>query len=177
MTSKLTFGLIPVKDKKLSDIGLEMNILEISTVYPDGEMDILAIGQNVFELIEFQEKISDKLYPGGKVNELREINDVDLILLEKVIINVKRLYKSMNIKVDLPEINSDFSIYDIAHKVGFNTSQEIDLLGIRSEVERLKYTLDHLDTLIPVVTQTDELRNKIKMNGHIKNTLPPDFTI
>jgi len=40
MANELSFGIVTVLDKKLSDIGTEMEILEISHIYGDGKMDI-----------------------------------------------------------------------------------------------------------------------------------------
>lgn len=175
--NELFFGIVPVMEKKLADIGTEMEITEVVHVYPDGKMDISTKGHGPFELLEFQEKIEDKLYPGGEVKLLEDVDDSNLMLQTQVFERIKRLYKAMNMNLSLPEPDYAFRIYNIAHKIGLNTSQEIELLRIRSEVDRLSYVKDHLDNLIPVVSQMEELRNRVRMNGHFKNALPPDFEL
>lgn len=177
MANELSFGIVPVLDKKLSDIGTEMEILEISHIYGDGKMDIRTKAGKAFHLLEFQEKIEDKLYPGGEVELLSDIDDSNLLLLGKVFDHIKKLYKSMKMPISLPVADYGYRIYSIAHKIGLNTSQEIELLRTRSEVERLEYVLDHLKSLILIVGQMEEMRNKVKMNGHFKDALPPDFEL
>ncbi len=177
LDNNLSFGIIPVNEKRLAVIGTEMQITEVVHVYPDGKMDIRCKGLNTFRLIAFQEKIEDKLYPGGEVEVLEEEKDTQLKLQVELFKLVSTLYTSMNMPIDMPTPHDDFLIYDIAHKLGLNTDQEIELLQIRSEKARLTYVLDHLHKLIPVVTQMEELRHKVQMNGHFKDVLPPDFEI
>jgi len=177
LTNDLSFGIIPVTERKLLDIGTEMEISEIVHAYPDGKMDISTKGLKAFNLIEFNEKISDKLYPGGEIERLEDIDDTNLLLLTRVFDKIQNLYSAMGMQINLPEPDFGFSIYSIAHKIGLNTDQEIDLLRIRSEGERLEYVDGHLDKLIPVVSQMEEMRQKVKMNGHFKDALPPDFEL
>ena len=177
VSNELSFGIVTVIDKSLSEIGTEMKVTEVAHIYPDGKMDIVTRGQKVFELMDFQNKIEDKLYPGGEVHLQDDIDDSDLILLDELFTKVRKLYRSMNMKIQLPPVDYNFRIYEIAHKIGMNTEQELKLLGMRSEIERLKYGLNHLDDLIPVVTQMEQMRKRVQMNGHFRDALPPDFTI
>jgi Lon protease-like protein len=177
MDYDLSFGIVPVNNKKLADIGTEMDIIEIAHVYPDGKMDISTQGKSAFNLLSFQEKLDDKLYSGGEIELLTDIEDSNLLLLSRVFEAIQQLYKAMNMSIDLPEPNLGFQIYSIAHKIALNNQQELELLAIRNESERLEYVLAHLENMIPLVSQMEELRYKVKMNGHFKDALPPDFKI
>lgn len=173
----LSFGIITVFDKKLSETGTELVVSEVVHTYPDGKMDIVTKGLKAFNLLHFEEKISDKLYPGGEVELLEDIMDTQLLLQQKVFQQIAQLYKTMGMKISLPEPDYDYTIYTIAHKIGMTTMQELELLKIRSEVERLEYVHAHLDKLIPVVSQMEDMRNKVRMNGYFKDALPPDFKL
>ncbi len=177
IASDLNFGIVPVTDKKLHDIGTTVSIEEIVHAYPDGKMDISTMGLKAFELIDFSDKISDKLYPGGEIEELDDINDTNLLMQTKVFEKIEKLYMAMNMKISLPDPSFDYSIYEMSHKIGLSTTQEIELLGLRSELDRLEYIGAHLDKMIPVVNQMEEMRQKVQMNGHFKDALPPDFEL
>ena len=82
--NELSFGIIPVSEKKLVQIGTEMQIKEVVHVYPDGKMDIRTKGLNAFRLIAFQEKIEDKLYPGGEIEVLVDENDTEIEVQRKL---------------------------------------------------------------------------------------------
>ena len=177
VSKDILFGVVPVKNKQLHNMGTTVEIIEIVNTYADGKLDIRTKGISAFELADYKTEFPGKLYPGGEVVELEDIHDNDLSLLTKVLDLVNELYTLMSMKLDLPEANYDFKIYDLAHKVGLSIDQEMELLGIRSEIDRLKYVENHLNNLIPLVKQMETLKEKVRMNGHFKNALPPDLEI
>jgi len=171
----LTFGVTPVKDNNPISFGTEMEILEISHEYPDGKMDIKTKGKRKFKVDKFYSKAVDKLYPAGDVTFMEDDNTTEIIQVTKVVRLIEQLYGLMKMKIDTPEVSMDFRLYPIAHKIALNFDQEVALLKIHSEIERLEYVENHLKELIPVVTEMENLRKKIQMNGHFKNVIPPDL--
>lgn len=169
------FGIPPVRDNEPMAIGTSMLITEISQVYPDGKMDIKTEGIQAFKLIDYYSKMNDKLYPGGEVEMIEDDNTSDIVLAGRVINLIKELYALMKMKNEVPELTNEFRIGSIVHKVGLNYNQEIELLYLNSEVQRLEYVEKHLLRLIPIVGQMEELRKKIQMNGHFKNVIPPNL--
>jgi len=174
-SNDLTFGIPPVKDSQPLAFGTEMKILEISHQYPDGKMDIKTKGIRKFKIDKYYPKAPDKLYPAGDVTFVEDDNTTDIIQITKVVNLISELYGLMKMKVPVPEVSMDFRLYPIAHKIALNIEQEIELLNIHSEVERLEYVERHLKELIPVVTEMENLRKKVQMNGHFKNVIPPDL--
>jgi len=63
----------------------------------------------------------------------------------------------------------------VAHHIGFSTEQEYQLLATTSELERQEMVRDHLDTILPVVLETERLKERVRLNGHFKNLTPPNF--
>lgn len=173
----LSFGIIPVSDKALSDIGTEMRIDKIDHAYADGKLDIISYGMKSFDLLDFSEKLTDKLYPGGEIEYKVNFEQTDLVLQEKLFKLLKKLYSSMGMEIDLPMPGPDYKVFSNAHKIGLSVLQEIELLRLESEIERLKFVVYHLERILPVVIQMEEMRQKVKMNGHFKDAIPPDFKI
>jgi ATP-dependent Lon protease len=172
-----TFGIPPVIDSKPISIGTEMRIVDISHIYADGKMDIKSVGVNKFYLNEFHAIADEKLYPEGEVDIIVDKNATDIILQSRVVNLIEQLYTIMKMDIPVPIVSNDFRIYTIAHKIGLNMEQEIELLKIHSEIGRLEYVENHLVDFIPVVLEMENLRKKIQMNGHFKNVIPPDIKL
>ncbi len=172
-----SFGIPPVVDNKPSGVGTAMKILEISHAYPDGKMDIKTLGVQKFKIRKFFPRAKDKFYPGADVVMLPDNSETDIVKVGRVVELIQRLYETMRMNTPAPEVSMDFRIYSVAHKIGLNFEQEVELLNIHSEMERLEYIESHLMQLIPVVNEMEELRKKIQMNGHFKNVIPPDFEL
>jgi len=167
------FGIPPVRDNQPMSIGTAMIITEISHIYPDAKMDIKTKGIQAFKIHDFYNRMNGKLYPGGEIELIEDDNTSDIILAGKVIDLISELYSVMKMKNKVPELSNEFRIGSIVHKIGLDSNQEIEMLYLNSEIERLEYAERHLQKLIPIVTQMEELRKKIQMNGHFKNVIPP----
>lgn len=169
----IKFGIPTYKEEDNMTHGTEVELLQIVKSYPDGKMDVKTKGLRVFKLLDFNPKKKDKLYPEGDVKFLNNYHDPDLGMSSLILERVKILYEIMKIGKSLPKLNPEFSVYDIAHKIGLNLQQEKELLLMAYESHRQNYVLDHLNALIPVVTEMEAMRKKIQMNGHFKNITPP----
>ena len=69
----------------------------------------------------------------------------------------------------------DVWTFQLGHLAGLSTEQEYELLSTPSELERQVLMLEHLDSLIPMVKEMEELRRKAKLNGHFRRFSSPDF--
>src|SRR6185503_4214322 len=67
-TAKKSFGIPTVIENRMQDYGSLMQILEITTVHENGEMDIKTEGSKVFRILEVIKEVPDKLYSGAIVN-------------------------------------------------------------------------------------------------------------
>ena len=170
----MTFGIPPYINGEVKDIGTEIRLVSIEKVHQNGEMDIKTKGLGLFEINKFYNHAPERLYSGADVAPLEVNRSGDELLNEQIIENVKILFKLLNIRKPLPE-TLDFETYEIAHHVGFTIEQEYNFLCLRSEIERQNNMLRHLEKLIPVVRQMEQLQLKARMNGHFKNVIPPKF--
>ena len=59
--------------------------------------------------------------------------------------------------------------YDVAHHIGLSLQEEYDLLNLFDERQRQEYLKRHLAKVIPMVAEMEQLKVKIKLNGHFKN--------
>ncbi|MEL6719993.1 MAG: LON peptidase substrate-binding domain-containing protein, partial [Bacteroidota bacterium] len=158
--------------KRVQEYGTELKLVEIVKKYPDGKMDIKTKGVGVFRIEEFFSRAPSKLYAGAKIKRLEDHSQGNILLSAKIIERVEELFQLMNIKKEIPDAQN-FSTFRMGHHVGFSVEQEYELLCIKSEEDRQEYMLDHLRKLLPVVREMESLRQRVQMNGHFKDVIPP----
>lgn len=169
----ITFG-IPVLFNGKMTYGTEIELVEIAKKHENGSSDILCRGKRVFLLKNFTNPMEDKLYAGGEVKYFNNIYDGKLKQKEAVLALISELYDVMNVPV--PEINfEEFNSFTLAHKMGMSVVQEMELLHLIYESERLKYIKAHLKQIIPVIEEVNRTKEIIKMNGHFRSFDPLDF--
>jgi Lon protease-like protein len=171
----ITFGIPTVIERKLSGLATEVKLLSVDKRYANGEMDITTEGIRRAKVVAFEEKLQDRLYPGGEVEWLEEIWDSDEDLKSELYDYLNQLHEALGIQRQLINSPEEIVSFNLAHQVGFNLQQEVNLLKINHEGERLQFILAHLKEVIPVVRETERLKARAKLNGHYKNVLPPKY--
>lgn len=173
----MTFGVPPFESGMKMEIGTELELLEVVNKYPDGKMDISTKARRRFLINEFQLKTDSTLYPMGQVTYFEDDEEsiLDNSLKVEVQGYVNELLAILNIAIGV-EILRDFqNVFQIAHKIGLTFKQEIEILKLDSEYNRLHYILEHLKNFLPIVRQMNEMKTKIRLNGHFKNPPLPDL--
>jgi len=163
------FGIPVVQKDKSLRIGTTVKVVKIENQYPDGRMDLITRGLQSFIIKSYTDPIENKLYAGAEVEFLNYTDDSDFELNKKIISLIQDLYKVMKVNQEVTEDYITFRIYQVVHKIGLTPNQEIFLLELSSEQERQKFVLEHLQHLIPIVSNLELMKRKISMNGHFKN--------
>lgn len=168
-----TFGIPAFINNKLPGFGTEMHVTTLHKRYPDGRMDIKSKGIRIFRLVNFENPVPGKLYAGGDV-EFIETSDGYSDQSEQLIKLLDRLYELLQTEKDY-SIRSEYLSYKVAHKVGLSVEQEYELLTLPTETERQLYLMQHLHSVLPVVSEMERTKQRIRMNGHFKNLDPLSF--
>ena len=170
-----TFGIPTFINKKMR-YGTEMRLVRIVKRYPDGSCDIICRGERVFELLDFKEKLHNRLYAGGEVRFLTERVEEYSGSVNTTLLNAfKKFYKALD--VPFPNVpNEGFASYTLAHKAGLTLEQEYDLLQMKSETERSNFLVDHLSRMTTTLNAVNRTKELIALNGHFKHFDPLDFT-
>lgn len=174
-THGITFGVAPYIDEKVMPVGTEVRLEEVVRRYPTGESDIRAKAIGLFQLKEFFPRLDDRLYAGGEVDRMEFDYAEDLEINNQILYLARQLFSLLKVDRELPDDPSEFSTYSIAHHIGFDLEQEYQLLCTLNGRSRQALLLEHIERVIPVVKETEELRIKAKMNGHFKNLIPPEI--
>lgn len=166
---KKAFGIPTVIDSAMQDFGSLVHITEISKVYDNGEMDIKTQGEKVFRILEVIKNVPDKLYSGAIVTYPDNIKQGKKELMQKVMEGMRHLHELLKLDKDFKKADDEINSYDIAHHVGLSLEEEYELLGLLDEKQRQEYLKRHLAKTIPMVMGMEQLKEKIRLNGHFKN--------
>jgi len=164
-----SFGIPTVIDNKLQDHGTAVKVLEISKIYPDGEMDIRTQGQEVFRVLEVIRDIPDKLYSGAIVNYPPNNTRMVPGVLDQLMQSIHELHELLQVKKDMRIPGREPDAYAIAHHVGMSLQEEYELLCLFDERQRQEYLKRFLEKVLPTVAGMEQLKEKIRLNGHFKS--------
>lgn len=166
------FGVVLFDEGEMADIGSTARVSEVTARYEDGRMDIIVSGERRFRLREVRQEFA---YMTASVELLSE-PDEPLVsdLKERAITQHMKLLELAGRTVR-PSLYQDVETvsYVMAHNAGLTLKQKQEVLELYGENERIAYLVDHFEGLIPRVEQMEDLRRKIKSNGHFKD-FPPE---
>jgi len=166
---KKPFGIPTVIGSNMQDFGSLVQITEISKIYDNGELDIKTQGEKVFRILEVIKTVPDKLYSGAIVTYPDNIEQGKKELMQKVMEGIRHLHEVLKVDKDFKKADDELKSYDVAHHIGLSLEEEYELLGLLDEKQRQEYLKRHLAKTIPMVTGMEQLKEKIRLNGHFKN--------
>lgn len=169
LQNKKPFGIPSVIDNGVAELGTLVEITEMVKEYEDGKMDIKTKGLQVFRILEEIKEIPGKLYRGAIVTY--PANQLALLPLrmKKLLTAIRELHKILKVEKAFLKPDDLLSSYDVAHHTGMSLQEEYELLGLMREDQRLEYIKRHLTKVVPVLSEMENLKEKIKLNGHFKD--------
>lgn len=173
LEKKQSFGIPAYVNKKI-EYGTEVYVKKVVKRYEDGRLDISTKATRIFKVLSFTNPVSGKLYAGGNVFYLDNIDDGDPAARSEMISLLKDLYNVMNV-VKRVEVDTDITTFDIGHKVGLSLEEEYILMQVEREADRQLLIIEHLKKTIPLLREMERTKERIRMNGHFKHFDPLDF--
>jgi Lon protease-like protein len=171
---KKNFGIPPVLQNKLAENGTLVEITQIVQQYQDGKMDITIQGIGIYRMLEVIHSVPAKLYSGAIVKHL-ENEDKSGQHTQIVIDNIRELHQMLKVNKIFGKPDAVLKSYDIAHHAGLSLQEEYELLCLLREDQRIEYLRRHLKKMIPVAAGLENLKKKIRLNGHFKELKGFDF--
>lgn len=166
----IPFGLILARDGGVARVGCTARVERILERYADGRVDLLARGGDRFRLVRLHDAhayLSADVAPVQEPDEPLQTN-----LRERAIAQHTRLLELAGRTVRMSLYATRFVSYAIAHNAGLTNAQKQEVLELLTENLRLAYLVQHLEALIPRVETIDEVRRKVRSNGHFRDFLP-----
>ncbi len=167
LDNNTSFGIPTFIDDAVQAFGTEVELVEVVNRYSDGRFDIRTKGKRIFKLDTFFNPMPDKLYAGGEVEYMENEDEADIIKRIQLVEAVSEMYAILKITTHLDK-DTHYLSYKLGHKIGLSQKQEYELLTIFNETDRIEYMLEHLEKAIPIVRETERMKEIIRMNGHFK---------
>lgn len=165
---KKSFGIPTVLNNKVAEMGTLVEITEIVAVQDDGKMDIRTKGLAVFRVLEVIKNVPDKLYSGAIVDYPANNDAKQVRMMQRIMNSLRELHILLNVDKDFKKPDEELMSYDIAHHAGLSLDEEYELLGLLREDQRLEYLKRHLNKVLPIIAGAEQLRKRVKLNGHFK---------
>jgi hypothetical protein len=153
----------------MNETGTLVKVIEITTEYDDGKMDIKTEGLEVFTVLELIKELPEKLYSGAIVTYPANIESGNRVLMQTIITAIRELHKLLKISKEFKKPDENLWTYDVAHHAGLSLQEEYELLQLMHELQRQEYLKRHLKKVIPVIAEMETLKERVQLNGHFKN--------
>ena len=173
--AKKPFGIPAIINDKISEVGTLVEVIEITKLYENGEMDVKTSGTDIFKILEIVKEVPDKAYGGAIVNYPKIGYISNKVLMEKVIEITLKLHQVLQVQKEFKRPFDELNSYDIAHHTGLALQEEYNLLNLFEEMQRQEYLKQHLLKVLPIITEMEVLKNRVQLNGHFKNLSSFDF--
>ena len=159
------FGVVRGKDQELAEIGCTAEILTVTKKYPDGRMDIVTEGRARFEVVQLNQERS------FLQAEVLYLHDEPEVASKDEMAEAMKLHgEIMTLAGAEPEKSSEIEEGQLSFHLAGSLPLDLDfkqnLLGLKSEAERLRAIISFFDTILPAMRRTMHVRRKAGGNGH-----------
>jgi Lon protease-like protein len=168
------FGVSLAYNNKLYPVGCTVEIDEIVNEYDDGRLDIITSGVTRYRMSELYK---EKPYMQAAVEFFDdEDSGVDFGLRQRAVALHLKLNELVSGELTIEDMDeTDRASFRIVHSAGFDVQQKQKLLEMTSENERLEYIVEHFERVIPEIEHAEEIKRRVRSNGHFKNLRSLDF--
>ncbi|MDT0630483.1 LON peptidase substrate-binding domain-containing protein [Rubrivirga litoralis] len=159
------FGVVYASETALAAVGSAARIADVTTTYDDGRLDIVAVGESRFRVVEVHR---DQSYLTADVERVEdEAEDDDSKARQRAIARHMRLLEMAG---EEPRIDRYNGVDSVSFMIGRNAGLDLDdkqrLLEMQTEEARIRYLADHLGSLLVRLKQVRELRDLARGDGH-----------
>jgi len=166
LESMQVMGRVCAKNEEgIADIGCTAEIIDVTKRYSDGRMDILTHGRDRFEIMRVDQERS---FLRAEVMYLQD--DTDKASSDKIAEALKLQAEILQLAgADLDKAslagNPQLS-FQIAGSLPLDLDFKQNLLAVNSEPERIHSVTSYLETVLPNLRRTVQVRKKAGGNGH-----------
>jgi len=166
LDNRSPFGMLLAMDSGIVRVGCTAEILEVVKRYPDGRMDILNVGRDIFRVVEL---FTDDPLLEGRVDYLE---DRDAPVDGKIRQQLVEIYETCHTLLfnslprDVEESPSGDLSYTIAASLPLDLLCKQQLLELRAEPERQERLLRYLKDWAPHLLKQKAMHQAASGNGH-----------
>ncbi|QKG79877.1 LON peptidase substrate-binding domain-containing protein [Tenuifilum thalassicum] len=156
-----TFGIPFVKDNEIKQYGSEVELVNIVAKNSLGEMVILIKGIKNFHLLNFKEKLNDKLYGGGIIEY---VDDSYTTTNPELVVLIKKLNLSIDPVLGNLITGNSVNILNVAKALQLQPEEKYNFYSMRDENLMVKYLIKQLRFVEHLQEQEKMLENNFSLN-------------
>jgi Lon protease-like protein len=167
---KTGFGIVSKIKEDISEVGVFVEIINVSNTYGSGEFDVVVRGKWRFKRLDLE--VHPDGYFTSDIEKFEdELPDFDPDLYSELKTKVKDILRQVNY-----DLNTTFwkslekastKSFKVAEKSGLSITQQQELLLIREENERLHFLIDHFDKLAEKLEKNMMMKKIILGDGYL----------
>lgn len=166
------FGIVSRIGDTISEVGVYVEVADVTKIYESGELDIVVAGKWRFKRIDLE------MHPDGyylsdinKIKDQDADSDLNYNLFFVLKQRVQEMLKLVNFNVnqgfwDTLE-KTNLKSFKLAEKAGLSILQQQELLTIQSENKRMSYLLEHFEKLEAKLEENKMMREIILGDGYL----------
>jgi len=159
------FGVPYYFNGKICEYGSLVSLHKILAKSPSGEMDILVRGVNLFKIKSIKENLDNKLYGGGTIELLNELNKTVSIQLVEQFRSYKKLLAGTEKDVEEEiHIITPNQILDIAGQLPFEVDEKYQIIKSPTHSQREQYVIEKINFLLMINKKVKEVGYKFYLN-------------
>ena len=163
--SEEVFGIPYVNDGKIFEYGSGVVIHKVLAKSPTGEMDVLVRGVNLFKIKSIEEQLPGKLYGGGSVEFLEEMNETVSHDLNELFRTYKKQLTEINQEKAGPtQIITPNQILDIAGQLPLEVDEKYDIIKSKNHSDREQIIEEKLNFLLMINKKLEEVGYRFYLN-------------
>jgi ATP-dependent Lon protease len=170
ITYDSVFGIVLVHEQEVRTIGCTAAVKDVVKRYDDGRMDIIVDGRRRFQLHNFVE--APHPYYSGRVTWLNDHDEEvdDKLRLYAVDLHNKFVSVVFTGIVQLVDVNDirRTRAFHLVQKSGMDLVHRQAFLAMNSENKRLQFLIQHLETLLPLLSSKKAVDELAKNDGYIQ---------
>ncbi len=162
------FGVVLAKDEGIVNVGCTATVDRVLQRYPDGRLDLVAIGQRRFRIVSLDQ---DKPYLRAEIELMddEDMPDVPDELRRRAIAAIEKLraVESPNVIIE-PTLDSPRVSFQLAQFIS-DLDKRQTVLSLPSEQDRLQYLVSVLPDYTVQRERAAEAKRLAPLNGHAKH--------
>ena len=158
------FGIVYASEDRLAEIGCTARIERVAARYDDGRLDIVAVGEARFSVVEIHRDLS---YLSADVAWVQDDGyDTDDRARQSAVARHMKLLELAGESPKLHRYDQDVAVsFVIGRNAGLDLADKQRLLEMDREGARLRYLSEHLARLLRRLESARDLRDRARGDG------------
>ena len=158
LANDASFGIPFYEKRKVKEFGCEVKIKRVLKNFPNGDIEILIEGTNLFHLVEFSEILTPKLYGAGLIEYLPIHQKIILNNLQDAVVNY---FGTVQNKFVDYETVSNLTVFNVASSLQLTNTEKYQLISHRNPQ---LFLLNQIKFIVHIINTEQEIKDRFIEN-------------